>query len=108
MIENLSDIYSQIFDDLRPVTFKYNDGTSDRLHTGFVAQEVRDATLKVGLSTKDFAAYCEWEEGEGDNKTLTCGLRYGEFIALCVDQIQKLKTRVSELENILKETKGDE
>ena len=78
------------------------------MHTGFKAQDVKNAILKAGLTTKDFAAYCEWEEGEGEDKHITCGLRYSEFIALCVDQIQKLKIRVSELENILKETKGDE
>ena len=102
-ITDISDAYSQIFDDLRPVTYKYNDGTSDRLHTGFIAQEVRDATLNAGLTTKDFAAYCEWEE---DN-TATCGLRYSEFIALCVDQIQKLKKQVAELEEKLNTIQND-
>lgn len=98
-INDISNAYSTIFDDLRPVTFKYNDGTSDRLHTGFLAPEVKDAILKAGLTTKDFAAYCEWKEDD----TTTCGLRYSEFIALCVDQIQKLKKRVAELEIKLNE-----
>lgn len=97
-INILSPSYGQIFDKLRPVTFKYNDGTSDRTHAGFIAQEVRDAALEAGLTTQDFAAYCEWTEDDG---TQTCGLRYEELIALCVDQIQKLKTRVDELENAL-------
>jgi hypothetical protein len=49
----------------------------------------------VGLTTQDFAAYCEWENDDG---TIGCGLRYSEFIALCVNEIQKLKSRVSALE----------
>jgi hypothetical protein len=80
---------------LHPVTFKYNNGTSDRFHTGFIAQEVKESVLESGLTTKDFAGYCEWVESDG---TETCGLRYSEFIALCVDQIQKLKKRTAELE----------
>ena len=67
------------------------------MHTGFIAQDVKSVIEENGLTTKDFAAYCEWEEGD----TTTCGLRYSEFIALCVDQIQKLKARFTELENKL-------
>lgn len=95
MIQNIDTRYSLLFDQLRPVTFKYNNGTSDRLHTGFIAQEVKDSTIAAGLTTQEFAGYCEWTDEGG---TETCGLRYSEFIALCVDQIQGLKKRVAELE----------
>ena len=97
-ISTLSNDYDLIFDKLRPVTFKYNEGTSDRLHVGFIAQEVKDAVENSGLTMQDFAAYCEWED---ENKNATCGLRYSEFIALCVDQIQKLKARATEQEHII-------
>lgn len=98
-IEYLDENYADIFDALRPVSYKFNENTSDRTHLGFVAQEVKDAILEAGLTTKDFAGYCEWEtENENGEIELGCGLRYEEFIALCVDQIQKLKKRVSELE----------
>ena len=97
-INPISDPYTQIFDSLKPVTYKYNEGTNERLHTGFIAQDVKNAIEESGLTTKDFAGYCEWKDGD-DN--LTCGLRYSEFIALCVDQIQKLKTQVKELEDKL-------
>ena len=95
-IQKISDIYSIIFDLLEPVTYKYNDGESDRLHTGFIGQKVKEAIETSGLTTKDMAAYCEWTKEDG---SLGCALRYEEFIALCVDQIQKLKKRVTELEN---------
>ena len=35
--------------------YKYNDGTSDRYHTGFIAQDVESALNLAEISTKDFA-----------------------------------------------------
>lgn len=93
-ILSLPSQYSALFDQLNPVIFKYNENTSDRYHVGFIAQDVEQATLNAGLSTQDFAAYVKNEEG-------LCYLRYEEFIALNTWQIQKLKTRISELESRL-------
>lgn len=83
--------YDALFDSLRPCRYKYNDGHSDRFHTGFIAQDVRAAVERAGLSTQDFAAYCAWEE---DENKLTCGLRYEEFVALLVRQVQEIKKRM--------------
>ena len=63
-----------------------------------MAQDVKDAVLAVGLTTKEFAGYCEWEK---DDKTIGCGLRYSEFVAMNIYEIQKLKARVKELEEKL-------
>lgn len=90
-IQDIALEYGVIFDSLRPVTFKYNDCTSGRTHIGLIAQEVEKAANDAGISTDDFAPICV------DNGQY--GLRYGEFIALCVSEIQKLKTRVTELES---------
>lgn len=95
-INILSNSYTNIFDQLRPVTFKYNNGTSDRLHTGFIAQEVEQAVLDAGLTTQEFAAICYDIDEEGNK--VDYGIRYEELIALCVDSIQKLKARVNALE----------
>lgn len=101
-IEPLTENYSVLFDNLRPVRFKYNNGTSDRYHTGFIAQEVEQAIVSSGLTTNDVAGYIKKADIVNDNGTLTKegtrGIRYGEFVALNTDQIQKLKTRVAELE----------
>lgn len=94
-IENLDDRYSLIMDKLKPRRFKYDDGQSDRYHTGFIAQEVKDSMDEVGLDTKDLAAYVA-ATIDGDQTVLS--LRYEEFIALNTWQIQKLKQRVAELE----------
>jgi hypothetical protein len=103
-IQNLPDSYGYVFDSLVPVAYKYNDGESDRFHTGFIAQDVKAAIEKAGLTTQDMAAYCEWKNDDGSTG---CALRYEEFIALCVDQIQKLKARVAELEDKLTTTQND-
>lgn len=98
-IAALSPQYSNFFDNLRPVTYKYNDGTSDRLHTGFIAQEVQEALNKANINSKDFAGLVIFDR-DTENELWT--LRYSEFIALNTAEIQKLKTRVTELEFKLK------
>ena len=92
-VSEIAPLYSYFFDSLRPVTYKFNNGSSDRLHTGFIAQEVEQSLYNTGLSTKDFAGLCIEED--------YYALRYEEFIALNTDQIQKLKKRVSQLEQQL-------
>lgn len=103
-IQPLSEQYGQIFDALQPISFQFNENNSDRTHIGFGARAVKTAVEQVGLTTKDFAGYCEWQEKDGN---VGCGLRYEEFIAMCVDQIQKLKKRVDELEEKLATQQND-
>lgn len=97
-ITNLSEQYSMLFDNLRPVTFKYKHGDSGRAHAGLIAQEVKSAMELAGLSDKDFAAYVrEITDDEGlDGYSLA--LRYSEFIALLINEVQKLKEKVHNLE----------
>lgn len=97
-------ILNDFFDLLQPVSYQWIDGTSGRTHFGLIAQDVKQALLEAGLTTQDVAAYCEWKKEDG---SIGCGLRYGEFIALCIDQIQKLKKEVSSLKEELKEIKGE-
>ena len=92
--------YDSMYDYLRPVAFKYNNGTSGRFHVGFIAQDVYRAIVDAGLSTDEFAGFVEYSVNEqGDDRML--GLRYDEFISLNTWQIQKLKARVAELEAIV-------
>ena len=106
-IAPLAEVYSKIFDSLKPITFKYVDNNNERTHIGLVAQDVKESVLAVGLTTKEFAGYCEWEN---EDKTVGCGLRYSEFVAMNIYEIQRLKARVKELEkklNITEETKNE-
>lgn len=97
-ILELNEAYELLFDELKPVSYKFIENSNERTHVGFIAQEVNDAIDKAGLTAKDFAAYCEIVKDDG---LKTYGLRYGEFVALNTHEIQKLKKRVSELENRL-------
>ena len=98
-ISDLTDEYSVLFDNLRPRTFKWKKGTSDRVHSGFVVQEVVDAISTAGLTTQDFAAVVAF--GDPDDATTEWGLRYEEIISLNTWEIQKLKARIAELEKII-------
>ena len=94
-IINLSDSYSSFFDNLTPRLFKYNDGTSNRYHTGFIAQEVKSALDIAKIDSKDFAGLVIFNQNtEAERWTL----RYEEFIALNTSEIQKSKSRITELE----------
>ncbi|MCD8371801.1 MAG: tail fiber domain-containing protein [Clostridia bacterium] len=88
-ISELSDRYSRLFDSLNPVRYKFRQRTRDVYHTGFIAQEVKDAMDAAGLTDEEFGGYyCNNDSYK---------LAYDDFIALCVNEIQKLKLRVETL-----------
>ncbi len=95
------DEYGDFFDRLRPVSYRFIHGQSGRRHLGFIAQDVERAMNDCGVSSKDFAGLIKSPNLDKNGDELpgeyTYALRYGEFIPLCVDQIQKLKARISEL-----------
>lgn len=97
-IEPLSEKYSILFDNIVPVRFKYNDGTSNRYHTGFIAQELQRAIANAELSEQEVAALCTIKTKNKDDEYM--GIRYDELIALCVNEIQKLKAQVEESKKI--------
>ena len=104
-IEAIKCDYENLFKLLQPVTFKYVDGTSDRRHLGFIAQQVKNAAKDSGISTQNIAAYVEYQSGEDGFDGYKCGLRYGEFVALNTHMIQKCLKKIEALEteiNILK------
>ena len=94
--------YEKLFDLLKPCSYKLNDGTSNRMHIGMISQDVEEALETAGLTTQDFAGFikspAQDEEGNVIEGEYDYALRYGEFIGLCIAEIQKLKTRVDELE----------
>lgn len=93
-ISTLTNQHSEFFDKLKPVTFTYNDDIENKIRTGLIAQDTKGALDEVGLD--NYAIYHEWQESNGNN---TCSLVYQDLIALCINEIQKLKKRVAELEN---------
>lgn len=101
-IDGLAESYGVLFDNLRPVSYKYNDGTSGRTHIGFVAQDVESAIASAGLTTQDFAGFVSFKnvDEHGSESEQLC-LRYEEFIALNTWQIQRLKEEIERLKVIV-------
>ena len=96
-IKELDDRYSVLFSNLQPRSFKFNEGKSGRVHSGFIVQEVLEAMEKAGISRDEYGLCCAF--GDKDNPETIWGLRYEEIIALCVKEIQRLNKRVEELED---------
>lgn len=125
-ISPIDERYIQMFRSLLPVTFRYNDEDSGKLHIGFIAQDVEEAMESSGIS--DFAGFCRnqktipvskekqvkvhdpetgqyhteivrYTEDEPVEGEYEYSLRYGEFIALNTLMIQKLMERVDILDN---------
>lgn len=79
-------ITSSFIYQLIPVQYKYNNGTSNRYHHGFIAQDV-----KAAMGKNDWGLYIDdAENGKG--------LRYEELIADMILTIQEQNKRISELE----------
>lgn len=119
-IMDFDDKIDVFYKHLKPRSYKYVLGSSGRSHSGYITQEVEDALIKAGLTTKDFAGVVitpivrETEqnehgeyidiEGSESNYLLDKGiteqhnLAYTEFVALNTYMIQKLLNRVDELE----------
>ncbi len=74
---------------LIPSMFKYKNGTSNRYHHGFIAQDVKEA-----MGGSDWGVYTELvDEGES-----VCAIRYDEIIADLVAVVQDQERRISKLE----------
>lgn len=99
-IEDLPTKYLTLFDGLRPRIFKMNDGTSDRYHVGYIAQEVEEAMSAAGIESQEFAGFIRDKDEEGNDILM---LRYGEFDAIYSAKIKQLESRIEKLEKLLTE-----
>lgn len=101
-IKELDDIYIQLFDELKPVTYKLIDG-GERTHVGFISQDVEDAMNKIGMSPMDFAGFCKdiIADDEGNpildkngNVQYYYSLRYSEFTPVNTAKIQQVENKM--------------
>ncbi|MDE6312807.1 MAG: tail fiber domain-containing protein [Lachnospiraceae bacterium] len=90
------DEFDKVFMDLEPNAFKYNNGTSDRFHFGFKAQNVRDSFINNGYTTKDFGGFVQMETAE-DGIENPMGLIYTEFTSWNTHMIQKTRRELQVL-----------
>lgn len=112
----MSDTQEQLFNKLKPVTYKFINGTSDRTHYGFISQDVESSLNELDLTGKDFAGFCKDIKIDGNgneildengNKVYDYSLRYAEFIALNTYMIQKLQNEIAELKAEIAELKSN-
>lgn len=118
-INDLTDVYEQLFLKLQPKSFIFNDG--DRVHIGAISQDVEEAMQKLGIEPEQFAGFCkdvryeytEYSEEDGmpiESSKVPCkdedgnvvydyALRYQEFIFLTIHMVQKLWDKVKTVEN---------
>ena len=87
----------EVIKNLKPVSFKYNEGESGRDHHGFIAQDVKEA-----MGGADWGVYVDralkaQEEGTEGEADTTKGIRYEEIIADLVNVVQDLARRIEEL-----------
>ena len=88
--------YDSFFDKLKPVKFRLNNGTSGRYHIGMIAQDVEQALIDSGIDPSEFAGFVKYVDKDTGEDGYA--LRYGEFIALCINKIQALEARIASLE----------
>ena len=91
---HISDLPSgseNLFDYLSGKSFFYNGDTSTARNYGFIAQDVLSALQKCGLSTNDFAGFCDIN-GDGSHYALA----YEQFIPIMWDEIKKIRKSLSE------------
>lgn len=124
--ENIQDIdekYIRLFKKLRPVTYEFIGGNHDRVHIGYISQEVKEAMDEVGLTDLEFAGYCRDKKTEDvlDENGVLLGtkdvldengeqaylyaLRYAEFIALNTKMIQLQQKKIEAMEKEMRELK---
>jgi len=115
-IADIDTKYVELFDRLKPVSFAFSDPESDRIHIGFISQDVKEAMEEVGLSDIEFAGYCRDKKTVYDEETKTevevldedgnpiylYSLRYSEFIALNTKMIQMNRQKIAEQESEIK------
>lgn len=111
---------------LNPVSYKFNNGSSNRLHHGMIAQDVEELLESLGIRSQDFAAFVKYEKmktietvkeiekedgsrekytereeapvlDEYGNPVYGYGLRYEEFIAPIISALQSSIREIEDL-----------
>ena len=92
--ESANFIYAQ-----NPVSYKFNNGTSNREHHGFIAQEVKET-----MGNKDWGIYIDKKINDKNvnEEEVTKGLRYDEYIADIIATCQYQKQQIDEMKKEIK------
>lgn len=91
-ITDLDSRYTALLDNLSAATYQYKETRPDQTNCGFIAQDVKAAMEKVGLSEKDFGGY---HDHYGDGKDLY--LDYTQFIPILWEIVKKQQKELDEI-----------
>lgn len=88
------DAYDDVYMDIEPCAFKYNNGTSGRYHFGVIAQNVKEALEKHGYTTQEFGGFVQMKDSPENEDYCgiddPMGIIYTEFTMWNTHMIQKL------------------
>ena len=103
MINNIDERYEKMFMSMNPVTYMWKNTeqniSHDRIHCGFIAQQVNEAAEANGLSSDTFSFIChDTFDHEVEGLTDMWSLAYSELHGLEVHMIQKAIHRIESLE----------
>lgn len=117
-IAKLTDVAKKIILKCTPVSYKFNNGTSNRTHYGMISQDIEELLSELNLSSLDFAGFIKSpkqitvknEDGslsiEDVPNEYVYGLRYEEFVAPLIYTVQEQQKQIDELISDIKELKG--
>lgn len=80
---------------LNPVSYKFINGDTGRIHYGMISQDIEETLSDLGMTAMDFAGFCKDEKE--DKSGYIYGLRYEEFIAPMIKTIQMQQKEIDEL-----------
>lgn len=89
--------YLNIFDSLRPASYKMLQGTSNRRHVGLIAQDVEQAIRMSGMTNQDYGLLVI---GDADG---SYALRYDELHGIEIAKIKALEKEIEELKEQIRE-----
>lgn len=101
--ETGENMLEQLFSKLNPTMFCLNsddEKENDKIHMGFIAQDLSDAIRELGLEENDtaFLSHYFWNDEKTGAEKDTYGIAYTEFIALNTHMIKKCLSKINELQ----------
>ena len=92
---------------LKPVEYTYINGSSNRLHHGFIAQDVKEAMKDDDWGLYIDMAISEPKTLDGHEQDLYKALRYEELIADLVATVQSQHEEIEQLKKEMNKLKGE-
>lgn len=93
----LDERYVQLLYKLQPVKYKLNQDDTGKIHTGFIAQDVKKAMDECNITSSEYGLYDDTDQSG------YLGLCYDELISVCVLEIQRLREDVKKLQVKIRE-----